>query len=45
MKDKATSQGDVDRILNKIHKKGLNSLSSKEKKILHDASRKGREDE
>jgi membrane associated rhomboid family serine protease len=45
LKDKATSQGDVDRILNKIHKKGLNSLSSKEKKILHDASRKGREDE
>jgi membrane associated rhomboid family serine protease len=43
-RDKGASQGDVDRILDKIHKKGLNSLSSKEKKILHDASRKGRED-
>ncbi len=44
-KDKGASQGDVDRILDKIHKKGLQSLSAKEKKILHDASRKGREDE
>ncbi len=43
-RDKGASQGDVDRILDKIHNKGLNSLSSKEKKILHDASRKGRED-
>jgi membrane associated rhomboid family serine protease len=44
-KDKGASKGDVDRILDKIHKKGLNSLSAKEKKILHDASRKGREDQ
>ncbi len=39
-----TKQADIDRILDKIHKKGLNSLSNKEKKILHDASRNGRED-
>jgi membrane associated rhomboid family serine protease len=45
LKDKGSSHKEVDRILDKIHKKGLNSLSSKEKKILHDASRKGREDE
>jgi membrane associated rhomboid family serine protease len=38
------SQSEVDRILDKIHKKGLQSLSTKEKKILHDASRQGRED-
>jgi MFS family permease len=44
LKHKAKSQKDVDKILDKIHKKGLNSLSTKEKKILHDASRKGRED-
>ncbi len=43
-RDKDSTQGDVDRILDKIHKKGLNSLSAKEKKILHDASRKGREE-
>jgi hypothetical protein len=43
-KDRGTSQRDIDRILDKIHKKGLNSLSTKEKKILHEASRKGRED-
>ena len=35
---------EVDKILDKIHKKGLHSLSEKEKKLLHDASRKGRED-
>ncbi len=44
LRDKGTSQKDVDRILDKIHKKGLQSLTSKEKKILHKASRKGRED-
>ena len=44
LRDKGASQKDVDRILDKIHKKGLQSLTSKEKKILHKASRKGRED-
>ncbi len=44
-RDKGASQGEVNRILDKIHKKGLQSLTTKEKKILHDASRKGREDE
>lgn len=44
-KERGASQGDIDRILDKIHKKGLNSLSAKEKKILHEASRKGREDQ
>jgi hypothetical protein len=43
-RDKESSQEDVDRILDKIHNKGLQSLSSKEKKILHDASQKSRED-
>jgi membrane associated rhomboid family serine protease len=44
LRDKGESQKDVDRILDKIHKRGLQSLTSKEKKILHKASRKGRED-
>lgn len=44
LRDKGASQAEVDRILDKIHKKGLQSLSNKEKKILHDASRNGRED-
>jgi len=43
-RDKESTQEDVDRILDKIHNKGLQSLSSKEKKILHDASQKSRED-
>ena len=43
-REKKRTQVDIDRILDKIHKKGLQSLSSKEKKILHKASRKGRED-
>jgi membrane associated rhomboid family serine protease len=34
----------VDRILDKVHRKGLPSLSAKEKKILHDASSSRRED-
>lgn len=34
----------VDRILDKVHRDGLPSLSAKEKKILHDASRTRRED-
>jgi len=45
LKDKRASQVDVDRILDKVHKKGLASLNAKEKKILHDASRKGSEDQ
>ena len=44
LRGKQTSQKDIDKILDKIHDKGLQSLSEKEKKILHDASRKGRED-
>jgi len=43
-RDKGGSQEEVDRILEKIHNKGLQSLTPKEKKILHKASRKGRED-
>ena len=43
LRHKESSQADVDRILDKIHNKGLNSLSSKEKKILHDASQSRRE--
>ena len=35
---------EVDRILDKVHHKGLPSLSTKEKKILHDASRSRRDD-
>jgi MFS family permease len=42
-RDRPASQKDVDRILDKIHNKGLQSLSSKEKKQLHDASRDRRE--
>jgi membrane associated rhomboid family serine protease len=40
---KKTVRSDVDKILDKIHRKGLNSLSTKEKKILHDASQDRRE--
>ncbi|MBC8523612.1 rhomboid family intramembrane serine protease [PVC group bacterium] len=40
---KKTRDGEVDRILDKVHRKGLPSLSAKEKKILHDASRSRRE--
>ena len=43
-RERESTQEDVDRILDKIHDKGLQSLSSKEKKILHDASTKRRED-
>lgn len=43
-KGKQTKQKSVDRILDKIHQKGLQSLTSKEKKILHDASRNHREE-
>jgi len=43
-RDKESTQEDIDRILDKIHNKGLQSLSSKEKKILHDASQNSRED-
>ena len=42
-RDRPASQKEVDRILDKIHNKGLQSLSSKEKKQLHDASRDRRE--
>ncbi|MDP7008743.1 MAG: rhomboid family intramembrane serine protease [Phycisphaerales bacterium] len=35
---------EVDRILDKVHRDGLPSLSAKEKKILHDASRTRREE-
>lgn len=40
---KKSPRSDVDKILDKIHRKGLGSLSSKEKKILHDASQERRE--
>ena len=43
--NKKIVRSDVDKILDKIHRKGLNSLSSKEKKILHDASQERREGE
>lgn len=33
-------QGDVDRILNKVHQQGIQSLSSREKKILQEATRR-----
>jgi len=45
LRKRKASHKNIDRILDKIHQKGLQSLSSKEKKILHDASRKHREDE
>jgi hypothetical protein len=38
-RDKGESKQDVDKILDKINKKGLHSLTSKEKKILHNASK------
>jgi len=44
LRGKKAKPEDLDKILDKIHKKGLHSLSEKEKKLLHDASRKGRED-
>jgi membrane associated rhomboid family serine protease len=43
-RDRGAKQEDIDRILDKIHNKGLQSLSSKEKKILHNASKERRED-
>lgn len=42
---KQATRSEVDKILDKIHRKGLGSLSSKEKKILHDASQDRREGE
>lgn len=42
---KTTKNSEVDRILDKVHNKGLPSLSAKEKKVLHDASRSRREDQ
>lgn len=38
----AASQATIDRILDKISRQGLHSLTSKEKKQLHDASRSSR---
>jgi membrane associated rhomboid family serine protease len=38
----STSQATIDRILDKISRQGLHSLTSKEKKQLHDASRSSR---
>jgi hypothetical protein len=43
-KSKQIQDNEVDRILDKVHREGLPSLSGKEKKILHDASRSRRED-
>lgn len=40
--EKADVQRKVDRILEKIHRKGLESLSKKEKEILEEYSRRGR---
>lgn len=37
--EKANKQQEIDRILEKIHKKGLNSLTNKEKQTLEDYSR------
>jgi len=45
LKQKKNSQMEVDHILDKIHRDGLQSLTSKEKKILHDASKNKRGDE
>ena len=39
MKREQAQQAEIDRILRKIHEKGLNSLSRDEKKRLHDASK------
>jgi membrane associated rhomboid family serine protease len=43
-KSKQIQDNEVDRILDKVHREGLPSLSGKEKKTLHDASRSRRED-
>jgi membrane associated rhomboid family serine protease len=43
-KTKKLQEDEVDRILDKVHRKGLPSLSAKEKKVLHDASRSRRDD-
>ena len=42
MKQRTAEQAEVDRILQKVHDKGLGGLSGREKKILQDASRKQR---
>jgi membrane associated rhomboid family serine protease len=39
LKCQQTQQAEIDRILQKIHEKGLNSLSRGEKKLLQDASK------
>ena len=44
LKKKEYTQVDVDKILDKIHNKGLQSLTAKEKKILHEASQSRHED-
>ena len=39
LKRKQTQQAEIDRVLRKIHEKGLNSLSRSEKKLLQQASK------
>ena len=45
MQEQAQEQAKIDRILQKIHDQGLQSLSGKERKLLADASRNQRENE
>ena len=45
LKQRRHSQNDVDKILDKIHRKGLQSLTPKEKRILHETSKQQKEAE
>jgi len=40
MKKRAEDEAEIDRILEKIHRRGLNSLNRKERKILQEAARR-----
>jgi len=45
MKQRLADQAEIDRILEKIHQQGLNSLSRHEKKTLQDATHRQRRDD
>ncbi len=45
MKRRAEDEAEIDRILEKIHRRGLNSLNRKERKILQEAARRQEREE
>jgi len=45
LRRRRAEQADLDRILDKIHQHGINSLSRKEKKLLHEATHRQQQEE